>query len=79
MGCYVVDYVKGCDLCNHTKTYPVSPSRKLMPDQVPDHQWQVILVDLIMELQPSQGYNNGSSSSPVKESSHHTDHICVMA
>jgi len=53
MGCYVADYVKGCDLCNHMKTYPVSPSGKLMPNQVPDHQWQVILVDLIMELQPS--------------------------
>jgi len=29
MGCYMVDYMKGCNLCNHTKTYPISPSVKL--------------------------------------------------
>src|SRR5882672_8083463 len=28
-----------------------------MPKQVPNHHWQVISVDLIMELPPSQGYN----------------------
>src|SRR5882724_9524946 len=29
---FVADYVKGCDLCNHTKTYLASPSGKLMPN-----------------------------------------------
>ena len=53
MGHYMADYMKGCNLCNHTKTYLVSPSGKLMPNQVPDHHWQVILVDLITELQLS--------------------------
>src|SRR5467141_1304826 len=57
MGCYVADYVKGCDLCNRTKTFPASPTSKLMPNRVPDHCWQVISVNLIMELLPSQGYN----------------------
>jgi len=36
---------------------PCIPFGRLMPNWVPDHQWQVISVDLIMELQPSQGYN----------------------
>src|SRR5882672_459620 len=57
MGCYVADYVKGCNLCNHMKTFPVSPTGNLMPNQVPDHRWQVISVNLITELLPSQGYN----------------------
>src|SRR5882672_9011415 len=57
MGHYVADYVKGCDLCNCTKTFPMSPTSKLMPNQVPDCHWQVISVDLITELLLSQGYN----------------------
>ena len=32
MGHYVADYVKGCDLCNRTKTFPASPTGKLMPN-----------------------------------------------
>jgi len=57
MGHYMVDYVKGCYLCNCMKTYLTSPSGKLKPSQVPDHCWQVISVDLIMELQPSRGHD----------------------
>src|SRR5882672_6852145 len=57
MGCYVADYMKGCNLCNCTKTFPASPTCKLMPNQVPDRHWQVILVNLIMELPLSRGYN----------------------
>ena len=30
---------------------------KLMPNHMPDHQWQVILVDLITELPQSHGYD----------------------
>jgi len=54
---YVADYVKGCDLCNHTKTFPTSRTSKLMPNRVPDRRWQVISVDLITGLPPSQGYD----------------------
>ena len=46
VGCYMADYMKGCDLCNCMKTFPVSPIRKLMPNQITDCHWQVILVDL---------------------------------
>src|SRR6266481_2197804 len=57
MGCYIAKYVKGCDLCNRMKTFPASPAGKLMPNCIPDHRWQVISVDLIMELPPSHGYD----------------------
>jgi len=55
IGCNMADYVKGCDLCNCTKTFLTSPMGKL--NQIPDCCWQVISVDLIMELPPSQGYD----------------------
>src|SRR5882672_2030954 len=57
MGRYMANYIKGCDLCNRMKTFPTSPTGKLMPNQVPDRRWQVILVDLIMELLLSRGYD----------------------
>ena len=48
MGHYVAEYVKGCDLCNCTKTFSTPLTGKLMPNRVPDHCWQIILVNLIM-------------------------------
>jgi len=50
IGCYVAKYIKGCDLCNQTKTFPALPMGKLMPNQVLDHHWQIIMVYLITEL-----------------------------
>ena len=41
IGRYVADYVRGCDLCNRTKTFPTSPTGKLMPNQVPNHCWKL--------------------------------------
>ena len=57
MGCYIAKYIKGCDLCNRTKTFPVAPKGKHLPNQVPNHKWQVISVDLIVELPTSHGYH----------------------
>src|SRR5882672_1052109 len=57
MGCYVVDYVKGCNLCNCTKTFPVPPTGRLMPNHIPNWHWQVISVDLITELLQSHSYD----------------------
>src|SRR5882672_1275525 len=57
MGRYMANYIKGCDLCNRMKTFPTSPTGKLMPNRVPDCRWQVISVDLITELPLSQGYD----------------------
>jgi len=66
MGCYVVDYVKGCDLCKCTKTFPASPTGKLMPNWSLIIAGRFISVDLIMELPwgPRLGhYYSGSWSS----------------
>ena len=57
MGCYIAKYVKACDLCNHTKTFPASPIGKLLPNCIPDHKWQFISVNLTMELPTSHGHN----------------------
>ena len=58
MGRYIVKYVKGCDLCNQTKTFLAAPAGKLMPNRIPYRRWQVISVDLIMELPQSHGYDS---------------------
>src|SRR3979490_2986738 len=57
MGQYIAKYVRACDPCNRTKTFPASPISKLLPNCIPDRRWQVITVDLIMKLPISQGYN----------------------
>ena len=58
MGRYIAKYVKGCDLCNQTKTFPAAPAGKLMPNCIPYYRWQIISVDLIMELSQSHGYDS---------------------
>ena len=60
MGCYITKYVKGCDLCNQTKMFPVAlaPAGKLMPSCIPYCWWQIISVDLIMELPQSHSYDS---------------------
>ena len=58
MGHYIAKYVKGCDLCNQTKTFPTAPMGKLMPNRIPYRQWQIISVDLITELPQSHGYDS---------------------
>ena len=58
MGRYIAKYVKGCDLCNQTKTFPVAPAGKLMPNHIPYCQWQIISVNLITELPQSHGYDS---------------------
>ena len=58
MGHYIAKYVKGCDLCNQTKTFPAAPAGKLMPNRIPYHWWQIILINLITELPQSHGYDS---------------------
>ena len=57
MGQYIAKYVKGYDLYNRTETFPAAPMGKLLPNRVPNWKWQVISVDLIVELPTSQGYD----------------------
>ena len=40
------------------KTFPTAPAGKLMPNRIPYCQWQIISVDLIMELPQSHGYDS---------------------
>lgn len=54
---YVASYLKGCDRCNRTKTFPAKPSGKLVPTQIPTDVWQIISLDLITGLPQSQGYD----------------------
>ena len=54
---YVARYVQGCDTCNRVKTFPTQKVGKLIPNKVPDCQWQVISVDMIGELPKSCGNN----------------------
>jgi hypothetical protein len=54
---YVAAYVRGCDACNRTKTFPARPMGMLMPNRVPDRRWQIVSTDLIGELPESKGYN----------------------
>ena len=35
MGRYIAKYVKGCNLCNRTKTFLTAPVGKLMPNHIP--------------------------------------------
>src|SRR5882724_9730719 len=50
IGRYIVEHVKGCDLCNCTKNCPAPLAGKLMPNPIPDHRWQIISVDLVTKL-----------------------------
>ena len=57
MGRYIAKYVKGCNLCNRTKTFPATPMCKLLLNRIPSWKWQVISVDLIVELLTSHRYD----------------------
>jgi hypothetical protein len=54
---YIAQYVKGCDACNRSKTYPTKASGRLMPNEVPNDPFDTVSVDLITSLPESQGYN----------------------
>ena len=57
MSRYIASYIKGCDRCNRTKTFPAKPVGKLVPNQIPKDIWEIITVDLITGLPESEGYN----------------------
>lgn len=57
MARYIAAYVKSCDRCNRTKTFPAKPVGKLVPTQIPKDIWEIITVDLITGLPESGGYD----------------------
>jgi hypothetical protein len=54
---YISSYVKGCDVCNRTKTYPSAPAGRLIPNTIPERRWQVVTTDMIPGLPESHGFN----------------------
>jgi len=42
---YVGKYIKSCDLCQRTKTFPAKPQGKLTPNEIPDRPWKIISTD----------------------------------
>jgi hypothetical protein len=53
----VKKYVRGCEKCQRTKTFPEKPRGTLSPNAIPERNWQYISVDLITQLPPSMGYD----------------------
>jgi hypothetical protein len=55
----VKKYIQGCDICQRNKSSNTVPYRLLQPNEVPAGLWEIITVDLITELPPSED-NNGN-------------------
>jgi hypothetical protein len=55
---YIASYVRGCDACQRTKTYPAAPAGRLRPNAIPDRRWQIITTDLITGLPNSHGFDS---------------------
>jgi len=50
-------YVEGCDQCQRMKNRAEMLVGKLKPNKVPERPWQHILVNFIMKLPVSKGYD----------------------
>jgi hypothetical protein len=55
----VKKYVQGCNICQQNKSSNTVPYRLLQPNEVPAGPWEIITVNLITELPPSED-NNGN-------------------
>ena len=53
MTTFVKEYVMGCDMCQQMKNCPQQPFGPL----VPNGPWEIISMDLIMQLPESNSYN----------------------
>src|SRR3981189_773078 len=58
MAAYIGKYVKGCDVCQHMKTFPAKPQGELRPMEITSRPWQIISTDLITQLPDSQGFDS---------------------
>lgn len=50
-------YVRGCEACQRTKTFPAKPTGTLFPNLVPTRNWEIVSVDLVTQLPYSRGHN----------------------
>ena len=53
----VITYVKSCELCQRTKSFPAKPSGLLQPNAIPTGPWEDISADLITGLPDSHGHD----------------------
>ena len=53
----VQNYVKNCETCIRDKASRHQPYGKMQSLDAPEHPWEWITVDFIMQLPPLQGYN----------------------
>jgi hypothetical protein len=51
-------YVKGCRKCQQTKIFPEKPQGELHPNEIPSKPFQIVSVDFLTDLPPSQGYDS---------------------
>jgi hypothetical protein len=54
----VTEYVKTCNICNQTKTFPQKPPGLLMPLPAPSRPWTSISMDQIVELPKSRNFDS---------------------
>ena len=57
MSRYVGNYCRACDLCLRTKIQQRSPAGKLHLLPIPGKRWEEVMVDYIVELPASAGYD----------------------
>lgn len=58
MSKFVAAYIKGCEMCQRTKTFPSQPAGKLQLDDLPERPWQKTTADFITDLPECQGYDS---------------------
>jgi len=54
---FVKKYVTGYDMCQRMKNCAQQPFGPLVPNKVPNRPWEIISIDLIMQLPESNSYN----------------------
>ena len=51
-------YVRSCDKCQRTKTFPAKPFGTLQPNAIPSQPWEVVTTDMVVGLPSCQGYDS---------------------
>jgi hypothetical protein len=57
MSWYIGIYVNTCDLCNRTKLQYCQPLGELYPSKTPEEWWDIVSVNIIIELPESYRYD----------------------
>ena len=54
---FVKKYIIGCNMCQQMRNCTQQPFGPLIPNKMPNRPWEIISIDLIMQLPESNGYN----------------------